>query len=313
MKIAILGTGGVGGYFGGKLAMAGEDVTFVARGAHLEAIKAKGLVVESVEGSFTVFPAKATDDVKAIGKVDLVISTVKAHQIKDIAPQIPSLIHENTLVLPLQNGIMAVEELSKFIDKKHIISGLCRIMSEIKAPGVINHMGAHKGRATIIFGEIDNSKSERVVMLNEVFENAGFGSKIADNITEEIWKKFLPICVGSLLALTRTTFGELREVPETRSLMKKMFNEIFELSQKMHVGLEEDIVDKNIEAIDHFPYASSASIVKDILAGKPSELDYQNGSVIYFAKKYGVNVPVNEFIYTCLVPSELKAKNLLKH
>ncbi len=159
MKIAIIGTGGVGGYFGGKLAKAGYDVTFLARGEHLSAIQQKGLTVKSILGDFTIDPVKVTDRIDTIGLTDLVILGVKAWQVRDISKELLTIIKKDTTVLPLQNGVMAADELMENIRNENIIGGLCRIISKIEAPGVINHFGLEP---SILFGELDNTVTERI-------------------------------------------------------------------------------------------------------------------------------------------------------
>lgn len=308
MKIAVLGTGGIGGYFGGKVAYAGNDVTFLARGAHLKAIKENGLIVKSVHGDFKVQPAKATDTIKDIGIVDLAMVAVKAHQIKDMAKDLHYIVGKNTVVMPMENGIMAVDELREFVPSSNVIGGLCRVMSYIKEPGVIEHQGAHKGESIIILGETDCSKTERVLRIKEMLDKAGVANRLSEDITADAWRKFMGICIGGLLAVTRTTMGELREIKETRQLMIELFTEIYKLSQKMGVKLESDIVEKNISAIDTFPYDSSSSLSRDILAGRPSEIEYQNGSIVKLAAKFGLDVPVNRFIYSCILPMEAKVR-----
>jgi 2-dehydropantoate 2-reductase len=159
MKITIIGTGGVGGYFGGKIAKAGYDVTFVARGEHLKAIQKNGLIVKSILGDFKLYRVKATDRIKDIGAMELIIIGVKAWQVKEVANELKSIVKRKTIVLPLQNGVLATDELKEQISGDNVISGLCRIMSKIESPGVINHFGIEP---TIVFAEVDNSKTERI-------------------------------------------------------------------------------------------------------------------------------------------------------
>lgn len=305
MKTAIIGTGGVGGYFGAKLAKAGFDVTFVARGAHLDAILKKGLKVKSILGDFSVENIKATDKITNIGKADLVIIGVKAWQIKDIRNDLKCIIHPGSVVLPLQNGILAAEELSETIDRKNIIGGLCRIISKIETPGVINHFGV---TPTIVFGELDRSKSERIKKIQQIFKTAGFESKISEDIEADLWKKFIAICVSGLLAVTKTTYGEMRELKETRQLMIDLLSEIYSLSQQARVTIEPDFVKKTVSFIDTFPYDSTSSLTRDVWEGKPSEIDYQNGTVVRLGEKYGIDTPINRFVYDCILPGELKAR-----
>ena len=213
MTIAIIGTGGVGGYFGGKLAKAGYDVTFLARGTNLKAIQQKGLTVKSILGDFTIDPVNVTDRIDTIGLTDLVILGVKAWQVSDISKELLTIIKKDTIVLPLQNGVMAAEELMENIRNENIIGGLCRIISKIDAPGVITHSGLEP---SIIFGDLNYSGTERIGMIKAIFDKSGINSQISDDITGDLWKKFIGICVSGLLAVTKTTYGELRELKETR-------------------------------------------------------------------------------------------------
>jgi len=304
MKIAIIGTGGVGGYFGAKLAKAGNDVAFLARGEHMKAIQKNGLEVKSIDGDFKVFPAKVVDTIKQIGQSDLIIIAVKAWQVKELANEIKEIIHSESIILPLQNGILAADELAEVIDKKNIINGLCRIISKIEAPGIINHFGA---QPTIVFGEMDNSQSERVLGLKKLFDEANINSKLSPDIAADVWKKFIAICVSGLLAITKTTYGELRELKETRNLMIALLDEIFELSIEANVKIEPEFLLNTIDFVDSLPYGSTTSLSRDVWEGKPSEIEYQNGTVVKLAEKYGIDVPVNKFVYSCILPMEKKA------
>ena len=305
MKIAVIGAGGVGGYFGGKLAKAGYDVTFLARGEHLRAIQQNGLNIKSIQGDFKVDSVKATDTIETIGLADFIIIAVKAWQIKDTAKDLKYIVHRDTIILPLQNGVSATDELKKHIMQVNIIGGLCRIISKIESPGVINHFGIEP---TILFGEIDNSTTERIHKIKAIFDNAGINAKISDDIIVDLWKKFIPICVSGLLAVTKTTYGELRELNETRQLMIELLNEIFRLSQKIGIKIESDYLDKAIAFIDSFPYDSTSSLTRDVWEGKPSEIEYQNGIVVKLAEKYGIQTPINKFVYSCILPMEIKAR-----
>lgn len=307
MKIAIIGTGGVGGYFGAKLAQAGNEVTFLARGEHLKAIQKNGLTVKSILGDFRVENIKATDKVSNIEKPDLVIISVKAWQVKGIGEELKPILKSDTTIIPLQNGVLAADELMENIERKHILGGLCRIISKIEAPGVINHIGV---TPTIVFGELDKSKTERLARIQNVFNAAGIESRISDDIEADIWKKFISICVSGLLAVSNTTYGELRELKETRNLMVELINEVYILSKKIGVNIEEGFVDKTVSFIDTYPSDSTSSLTRDVWERKPSEIEYQNGTVVRLGEKYGVATPINRFVYSCILPSELKARGL---
>ncbi len=305
MKIAILGTGGVGGYFGAKLVQAGNDVSFLARGAHLRAIQKSGLKVKSILGDFQVSGVKATDKIAELKNSELILICVKAWQVKEIRDDLKTIVDSNTVVLPLQNGVLAAEELSETIPKGNIVGGLCRIISKVDSPGVINHFGV---QPSIVFGEFNGEKTERVQSMDEVFRTAGITSRISNAIETDLWKKFIAICVSGLLAVTNTTYGELREIKETRELMIGLLDEIFMLSKSFGVNLEEDFVEKTVSFIDTFPYDSTSSLTRDVWAKKPSELYYQNGAVVRLGDKVGVDTPINRFVYTCLLPGELRSR-----
>ncbi len=308
MRTAIIGTGGVGGYFGGKIAVSGNEVTFLARGNHLEALKECGLSVRSYLGDFSVKEVNATDKIDDIESPDLVIIALKAWQVKEIALELNKVIHSDTIILPLQNGILAMDELSAHISPENIIGGLCRIQSKIDSPGRIDHFGIDP---LIIFGERDNSVSPRLQKLKEFFSDCDINSRITDDIQSELWKKFIGICVSGLLAVCNSTYGEIREVPETRKLMSEVMSEVYNLSQKAGVSIHSDFVARAVSYIDTFPYDSTSSLTRDILEGKPSELEYQNGTVVRLAEKYNINVPVNRFIYYCLLPAEMRSRGLI--
>lgn len=306
MNITVIGTGGVGGYFGGRLAQAGNNVTFIARGKHLEALKNNGLTVNSIKGDFIVKPAKASNTYHSVANADLVLVCTKAWQVKEIAQKIAPALNPEAMVLPLQNGILAVDELAHFIPKQQIISGLCKIFSMIESPGVILHKSIDPA---IVFGETDNSKTERTEWLYKTFEKAGITNVWADDIQSELWKKFLMISSSALLALTNTTYGELRSIPETRQLLEELYTEIYQVGKAAGVQLPDDIVAKTMKAVDKFPPSSTSSLTRDIWDGKPSEIDYQNGTVVKLGNKLNIATPVNRFVYFSLIPSEMKARN----
>lgn len=305
MKIVIYGTGGVGGFFGGRLAQAGHEVVFIARGAHLEAIKKKGLEVKSVHGDFLIENANATSDPTTIDSADLILLGVKSWQVKDSVNSIKHTLHNDTMILPLQNGVTIINEIIDVVGEGHLIGGLCKIISKVEAPGVINHMMFDP---IIIAGELDNQLSDRLLKLQSTFEKAGINFKATNEIQIEIWKKFMFICSGGLGALTRVTYGVLREVENTQKLLRQLVTEIYEVGRKSGVGLSKDSIDMAMQIINKLPYEATSSMQRDIADGRPSEIDYWNGTVVKLGKKLGVDVPVNSFIYDCLLPSENLAR-----
>jgi len=306
LRIAVFGTGGVGGYFGGRLAQAGEDVTFIARGEHLRAIKATGLKVDSTNGDFTIYPAKATDDVGEIGVVDLVILGVKAWQVPDAARAMKPLVGRTTTVLPFENGVDAVPQLVSELGPDNVVGGLCRIVSYVVEPGHIRHAGF---APSMIIGELDNRRTERIERINEVFRRAGFDTTIAADIQVALWTKFLFIASFSGVgAVANAPAGVLRSNAKWRAQVLSAMNEIYELAHARGVALPADSVAVVMAAVDALPEDATSSMQRDIAGGKPSELESQNGAVVRMAHEAGVNVPTHELIYQTLRPLEEKAR-----
>jgi 2-dehydropantoate 2-reductase len=306
MRIVVFGTGGVGGYFGGRLAQAGEDVTFIARGEHLRAIKATGLKVDSSSGDFVVYPAQATDDVSEVGETDLVILGVKAWQVPEAARAIKPLVGPKTTVVPLQNGVDAVPQLVVELGSENVIGGLCRIVSFVVAPGHIRHAGF---KPSIIIGELDNSRTDRITKIEKVFNHAGMATTIAADIQVALWTKFLFIASFSGVgAMANAPAGIVRTDPNWRGQMLSAMAEIYALAHARGVKLPSDSVDKVMAAVDGLPEDATSSMHRDIAAGKPSELDSQNGAVVRLASEAGVEVPTHILIYETLKPLEEKAR-----
>ena len=298
MRIVVFGTGGVGGFFGGRLAHSGEDVTFIARGEHLRAIKANGLRVDSPDGDFVIYPAKATDNAGEVGATDLVILGVKAWQVPEAARAIKPLVGANTTVLPLQNGVDAVPQLVAELGPESVIGGLCRIVSFVVEPGHIRHAGF---APSIIIGELDNRRSERIVKIEEVFKHAGLDTTIAADIQVALWTKFLFIASFSGVgALANAPAGVTRTDQKWRGLMLSAMEEIFALAHARGVKLPPDSVDKVMAAVDGLPADATSSMQRDIAAGKPSELESQNGAVVRMANNSGVEAPTHTLIYHTL-------------
>lgn len=305
MNITVIGTGGVGGYFGGRLALAGNDVTFIARGKHLDAIKQNGLLVKSVLGEFTIKPAKVTANYEVVSGADLVLVCTKAWQVKEVAYHIAPYLNPETMVMPMQNGVLAAEELEQFIPRQNIVGGSCRIFSMIESPGVITHKGSDP---TVVFGELSNEHTERTTLLKYTFATAGLTNIWSEDIQADLWKKFLMICSSALMAVTKTNYGELRSLPETRKMLEELYAEVYNVGKAAGINLPNDIVSKTMKAVDAFPPDATSSLTRDIWEGKPSEIEYQNGTVVRLGEKWGVPTPVNRFVYYAILPSELKAR-----
>ena len=311
MRIAVFGTGGVGGFFGGRLARSGEDVTFIARGEHLRAIKAKGLTVDSTSGSFVVFPAHASDDVSEVGEVDLVIVGVKAWQVPEAARTMKPLVGPGTTVLPLQNGVDAASQLVDELGPDNVIGGLCRIVSFVVQPGHIKHAGF---TPSIVIGELDNRRTDRITRIEQLFKRAGLDITVASDIHAALWTKFLFIASFSGIgAIADAPAGVLRSDPKWRAQMLKAMEEIYGLALARGIKLPSDSIDKVMASVDSLPEDATSSMQRDIAAGKPSELESQNGAVVRLARESGIEVPTHTLIYETLRPLEQKARATTPH
>ncbi len=309
MRIAIYGTGGAGGRFGTQLAHAGEEVVFIARGAHLQAIQTQGLRLETPDGKIHIHPAEATDDPAEVGEVDLVVLGVKTWQVVEAAGAMKPMIGPDTLVVPLQNGIEAAAQLSEVLGGDHVLGGLCGTFSWIEGPGRIKSIGpAH----FVKFGELDNRPSARAEALRHVFERASIDVEIPADIQAAVWQKFLFVApLGGVGAVTRAPTGVIRGVPETRAMLERGMQEIYRVALARQIDLPEDVVQKTLAFVDTLAPGGTTSLQRDIAAGRPSELEAWNGAVVRAGREASVPTPLHEFIYQSLLPLELQARGRL--
>ena len=272
MRIIVFGTGGAGGFFGAQLARAGEDVTFIARGEHLRAIHANGLRVESPGGEIVVSPARATDDPADVAGVEVVLLGVKAWQVREAARMMRPAIGPATFVVPLQNGVDAASELATVLGSGHVLAGLCGTFSWVTAPGRIRSVGSAN---FIKFAELDNRPSERAVRLREAFRKAGVVAEIPSDVHKALWEKFLTVTsFGGIRAVTRAAIGVTRAMPETRQLLEQCMNEVFAVARSRAIALADTIVAETMTFLDSLAADGTTSLQRDIVDGKPSELEY---------------------------------------
>lgn len=305
MNIVVIGAGGVGGYFGGKLAQAGFNVTFVVRGKTFEAIKAAGLQVKSINGDFLVHP-NLVEDIGEIKNPDLIILGVKSWQVDTIAEALKSVINNGTMVLPLQNGADNADRLRAILPNENVLAGLCKIVSKIEAPGVINHFVFEP---EIVFGEYDNTKTERVEKVKGLFDKAGFKNAISDDIHLDIWKKYLFITtISGIGAITRSVFGDIRADEDLRQIMYQTANEIVAIANAKGINLTNTDIEKTLHVIDNLNYDTTASMQRDVMEGRPSELENFNGYIVRQGKVLHISTPANSFLYHCLLPMEKAAR-----
>ncbi len=313
MRIAVFGAGGVGGYFGGRLAQAGEDVVFIARGEHLRAIQEQGLQVESPKGDFVIYPAQATADPRQVGAVDVILVGVKAWQVSAAATTMSPLIGDATIVVPLQNGVEAPAQLAAVVGSEHVLGGLCKISAFVAAPGRIRHAGIEP---YIAFGRLDGRPSPMAERLRQAFARAGVWVEIPPDIQAAMWEKFLFIAsISGVGSVARLPIGVVRRLPGCRWLLQAAMQEIYMLARARGIALAEDSVAHTMAFVDGLPNEATPSMQRDILENKPSELEYQNGAVVRMVREMGLSpeerVPVNTFIYYSLLPQELRNRGEL--
>jgi 2-dehydropantoate 2-reductase len=306
MHIVVFGAGGVGGYFGGRLAQSGETVTFIARGEHLQAMLAIGLIVESIKGDFTVQPVLATDDTSKVRAVDAVLVCVKTWQIPKVAKAIIPLLGPDTFVVPLENGVEAASQLSEILGREHILGGLCRIASRIASPGHIQHTGINP---YIAFGELDNRPSARTRNLLRSLSSAGISAEIPPDINVAVWLKFLFIsAISGIGAITSMPVGMFRSQPGTRKMLEEALNECYSVAIAQGIHLPVDSVANTMAYIDTLDLGTMASMQRDIMEGQPSELEAQNGAIVHMGRMHNIPTPVHSFIYSSLLPQENLAR-----
>ncbi|MGC2323009.1 MAG: 2-dehydropantoate 2-reductase [Terriglobales bacterium] len=306
MRIAFIGIGGLGGYFGGRLAKAGNDVVFVARGAMLEALRTNGLRVESPLGDITLPQVNATSDPASVGPVDAVFVTTKAWQVTEAAQQIGGMIGPQTVVVPFQNGVEAYDQLVAVLGPEHVLGGMCHVIAMVEAPGAIRHLGFDP---LITIGEWKNEQTPRLARLVECLRAAGLETRVPDNIQVALWEKFEFIAsFGGVGGVTRAPAGVIRSLPETRSLLERAMQEIVGLARACGVPVADESVATTMKFIDSLPPAGTASMQRDLIAGRPSELEAQSGAVVRLGRARGFSTPVHEFVYNALLPSELRAR-----
>jgi 2-dehydropantoate 2-reductase len=305
MKVIILGTGGVGGYYGGLLALHGQEVTFIARGAHLEAIRQDGLQVKSVHGDFHIQPARATDSPAEAGRADLVLLCTKTTSTAAAVLLLPPMIDPHTVVLSLQNGIDAAGYIGSVIGMEHMLGGATWLSSAIEGPGVIRQISQFR---RVVVGELDGAMTPRLQAVAEAFRPTGITFETTGDISKVLWTKFVFIAaVSGVGALTRLGIGEYRLVPETRYLLMGIMGEVEAVALALGIELEMDVVEKTLAFIDSSAPGIKASMQRDVEAGKPFELEAIIGVICLQGREYGIPTPIADMIYAALLPLALKA------
>jgi 2-dehydropantoate 2-reductase len=300
MRIAVVGAGGVGGGYGAALAKAGADVTFIARGAHLAAMKSKGLKVESARGDTHLVPTQATDDPKSVGPVDIVLFCVKLWDVESAGEAIKPMVAANTAVIPLQNGVDASERLAPILGKTAVMGGVANISATIAEPGVIRQTGTVM---RMVFGELDGRRSVRAEAFAAMCQKAGIDGVASPAILTDLWMKFILLASNaSIMALTRLPVGKLRDDPDIAPWFTTAYEEVATVGRAAGVALPADAVEKTLNFNRNAPPQLMPSMAVDLLRGNRIELPWLSGKVVELGKKLGVPTPTHAFMYAALKP-----------
>jgi 2-dehydropantoate 2-reductase len=300
MRIAVIGAGGVGGAFGAALANAGADVTFVARGAHLEAMRRSGLRLEGGRGETLIKPCQATDDPASIGAVDFVLFCVKLWDVESAGEKIRPLVGPNTAVIPLQNGIDSAERLIPILGAQAVMGGVAQISATIAEPGVVRQVGTFM---RLVFGELEGGKSARGEAFLAMCQKAGFDATHSPSIQTELWMKFILLATNAAItAATRTPIGKLRDDPDIAPLFARASAEVAAVGRARGVKLPDDVVDRVAGFTKTAPPTMMASMAHDLIRGNRIELPWLSGKVVSLGRELGVPTPVHEVLNAVLKP-----------
>jgi 2-dehydropantoate 2-reductase len=298
MRIAVIGAGGIGGIYGAALAQAGADVTFVARGAHLAAMREKGLRIEGDRGETHIQPAQATADFAGIGVVDYVLLCVKLWDVESAGEQIRPIVGPQTSVVPLQNGVDAADRLIPILGREAVMGGSAFVTGSIVAPDVIRQTGTYH---RMTFGELDGSVSARGERLRDLCASAGLDGVLSPDIRVPLWEKFVVVVpLGGLNALTRVPLGKYRDDPDLFALLEASLRETVAVGLAEGVRLAPDTIDKTILMIRAMPPYHMTSMGNDLLCGNRLELPWFAGKVVELGRRHGIPTPVNGLIYAAL-------------
>ena len=299
MKIAVFGTGGVGGYFGGRLAAAGADVTFIARGSQLAALRTRGLRIESPKGNVTVHPVQATDAPASLGAVDVVFFTVKMYDAEIAAASLAPLVGPGTVVIPFQNGVESVDILIRAVGREAVAGGTAYVAAVVSEPGVIKHTAME----TLIFGELDGARSPRLERVLAACQPAGFDAKLSTNIHADIWAKFIRLTVFSgMTAVTRMPLGTSREDPDLYAMMEAAWDEGMAVARARGVTLAPGLLDEIRHMTASLPPHAKSSMLEDLERGKRLELPWLSGAIVRLGEASGVLTPTHRLITALLRP-----------
>lgn len=305
MKIAIMAAGAVGGYFGARLAQGGHEVTFVARGGHLQAIQDQGLRIKSELGDLHLEDVTATDDPAKVGPVDVILFAVKLWDTEASAQACRPMLGDNTAVLSLQNGIESADIISGALGADHALGGVAFISATISEPGVIQHFG---GFASIVMGELDNRKSDRIQAFLQACEESGVEASIAENIQRSVWEKFIFLAtLSGTTTASRHPIGTILADADMHSMFRRTMEEIEAVGKASGIDLTADTIDRQMAFGASRPPGMSASTLKDLEGGRPLETPWLTGTVVRLGRELGIATPVNDTLNALLKPYEMGA------
>jgi 2-dehydropantoate 2-reductase len=299
----------VGGLLAGLLARAREDVALLARGPHLEAIRTRGLRVDSTLGHFTVRLPAVSDDPAALGKADAVLLAVKSWQVAEVAPALRPLLAPGAVIVPLQNGVEASERLAAALPEEAVAGGVINVISWLDGPGAVKHAGVTPRVNMGERGARAGQASPRLEALARALEAAGLEARVQPDVERAVWEKFILVEPwGAVAAASRAPFGVLRAVPELRRLHAAAMQEVQRLAQARGVTLAPDVVESTLAYLEAIPADATVSMQRDLGAGRPSELEDQVGAVSRLAARAGVPTPIHDVLLAALLPQELAAR-----
>ena len=301
MRIVMMGSGGVGGFFGGRLAHAGEDVAFVARGAHLEAIRRNGLTIENEpQGDIHVAGVRASADPSELGPADLVVISVKLWDTEAAARQVKPLVGPNTAVLSLQNGVIKDDILRRIFPEKNIMGGVAYVASHIARPGVIHQTGTMQ---RIVVGEYAGGTSERARKLHEALLRSGVAAELSTDVRRSIWEKYVFLVgLSATTATTRRPLGAVLENPRSKDFLLEVMREVVRVGRAKGVALPEDYADQRLAFASTLPHDMTSSMAVDLDRGNRLEVEWLSGGVVKLGKEAGVDTPANEAVWAILAP-----------
>jgi 2-dehydropantoate 2-reductase len=297
-----MGTGGMGGFYGGKLAATGQDVTFIARGAHLAAMRKDDLRLQGPDGEIRITPTKATDDPAGLDPVDVVLFCVKLYDAEDAANLIRPIVGSDTLVISLMNGVDGPAKIAEILGKGHVLGGAAYDSATIRGPGIVEY---RKGANRLVLGELSGGNHPRTKEFADAGRKAGFDIQISDNIQRVLWEKFVLLATNAgLTALTRQPVGVVYSDPDLRRLATDMMSEVVAVAEASGVTLSSDIIERSFAVLDTFSPDMYASAYFDLANGKRMEVGSFSGLIARLGDEFSIPTPCHRTVYACLKPYE---------